>query len=327
MKKIRSWWQNKKIRWLTIGFVFLIIIGFAWKKKNGNSIAYRRVSVSRGELQTTILSTGIVQPENRLEIKPPISGRAEEVLVDEGNIVKKGDLLFWMSSTERAALLDAARARGTADLKRWEEFYKPTPVMAPIDGTIILRNIEPGQTFTSQDAVFVLSDRLTIQAQVDETDIAQIHLQQKAEILLDAYASEKIQAHVNKIAYDSKTVNNVTTYIVDVLPDKIPTFVRSGMTANVSFSVGFKENALILPSEAIKNKSGHTFVLLDSQRNGKDAEKEIKTGMSDGKRIEIISGLSEGDVVLVPQLKINGRASNNGSNPFSSYGSKPKQGR
>jgi macrolide-specific efflux system membrane fusion protein len=314
----------KKRHWMIIGGVaFLAVVGILWKKSSENRVIYKKVTVSRGDLQSTILSTGIVQPENRLEIKPPIAGRADQVLVDEGDMVKKGQILLWMSSTERAALLDAARARGPAELKKWEIFYKATPVLAPIDGTIILRSIEPGQTFTGVDAVLVMSDRLTVQAQVDETDIAEIHLKQKAKVLLDAYPDQTIPSEVDKIAYEAKTVNNVTTYIVEALPDKTPDFMRSGMTANVTFLVGSRENVLILPIEAIRVKKGHSTVLLQPAHGG-DKETEIQTGLSDGKRVEIISGLSEGDMVLVPQLKTKSTA---GVSPFSPYGKAKQQGR
>ena len=303
------------------GLVILAVWGIFWKKKQTTALTYRQVTVSRGDLDVTILSTGIVEPENRLDIKPPIAGRAEEVLVDEGKLVKKGQLLLWMSSTERAGLLDAARARGPAELKRWEEFYKPTPVLAPIDGTIILRNVEPGQTFTNQDAVLVMSDRLTVQAQVDETDIAAIQLRQKTHIVLDAYPRENISARVEKIAYDAKTVNNVTTYIVDVLPEEIPSFMRSGMTANVTFDVKTKKDILILPSEAVKTKDGRTVVeRASSGGRAKSEEVEVKTGITDGKRVEIVSGVSEGDVVLAPQFKIKDSAGSAGTNPFAPVG-------
>src|SRR5262249_35292697 len=118
------------------------------------------------------------------------------------------------------------------------------------------------------------------------------------------------------------TVNNVTTYVVDVLPDKTPPFMRSGMTANVSFSTGSRESVLFLPSEAIKSKGGTPYVLI-AGTNQKPSEREVKTGFSDGRRSEILSGVNEGDGILVPQLKIGERA-NGGSNPFSPYG-KPKQ--
>ena len=207
-------------------------------RSSSNSVnGYEGVAVSRDDMVFEILSTGIVSPENRLEIKPPISGRVEEVLVKEGEDVRKGQVLARMSSTERAALLDAARARGDEEYRRWQEFYRAAPIMAPIDGTIIARNVEPGQSFTTADAVLVMSDRLTVKAQVDETDIAEIKLGQRADIVLDAYPGHHMPSKVDEIAYDATTINNVTTYIVDVLPDETPPFMRSGMTANVRFAV------------------------------------------------------------------------------------------
>ena len=67
-----------------------------------------------------------------MEIKPPIAGRIEKLLVDEGDDVTSGQILGWMSSTDRAAILDAARAQGPEESKRWEDAYKPTPIVAPL---------------------------------------------------------------------------------------------------------------------------------------------------------------------------------------------------
>ena len=157
-----------------------------WKQAGSSSPAYREEGVTRGRIEVTVQSTGIVQPRNRLEVKPPLAGRAEEVLVQEGQTVKKGQVLLWMSSSERAALIDAARARGPEEVKRWEEFYRATPVVSPIDGTVISRKLEPGQSFTASDPLLVIADRLLVEAQVDETDIGLIRLRLPARILLDA---------------------------------------------------------------------------------------------------------------------------------------------
>src|SRR4051812_46219417 len=207
-------------------------VGYKVYTAQSSKLSYRPAQIRKGEMKITILSTGVVQPENRVDIKPPIAGRVEKVLVNEGDVVKKGQVIAWMSSTERAALLDAASARGEDELKQWEEMYKPTPILAPIPGTIIARNVESGQTFTVSDAILSMSDRLTVKAQVDETDIAEIKLKQTASIVLDAYPRAQIEAVVDQIAYDAKTVNNVTTYVVDVLPTTTPKYMRSGMTAN-----------------------------------------------------------------------------------------------
>ncbi len=212
---------------------------FYWYAGGETQPAYREVSVSRGDLELTILSTGVVQPRNRLEIKPPIAGRAEQVLVQEGQHVTKGQIMAWMSSTERAALIDAARARGPEELKRWEELYRATPVLAPINGTVILRSVEPGQTFTGNDAVFVMSDRLTVKAQVDETDIAQIRLRQPAQLVLDAYPDQPFAGHGGPDRLRRQDREQRHDLRDRRAAREIPPFMRSGMTANVSFRDGF----------------------------------------------------------------------------------------
>jgi macrolide-specific efflux system membrane fusion protein len=258
--------------------------------------------VTRGRIEVTVQSTGIVQPRNRLEVKPPLAGRAEEVVVQEGQIVKKGQVLLWMSSSERAALIDAARARGPEEVKRWEEFYRATPVVSPIDGTVILRKIEPGQSFTASDALLVIADRLLVEAQVDETDIALIRLRLPARIVLDAYPEESVPASVGALAYEAKNVSNVTTYTVDVVPARIPAQMRSGMTATVTFLITVKDDVLQVPAHALHDDDGHKSVLVPGA-NGVPREQAVETGLSDGRQTEILSGLNEGDRVLIAQAK------------------------
>jgi macrolide-specific efflux system membrane fusion protein len=288
---------------LALGLAGGFLASKAWKKKSAPALLFKESKVLRGDLRLTVQTTGTVQPENRVEIKPPIPGRIETVLVKEGQKVAKGKVLAWMSSTERAALLDAARAKGPDELKRWEEMYRSTPILAPITGTIIIRGVESGQTVTSSDAVLVLSDRLTVKAQVDETDMAQIQVGQQAEIVLDAYSKEKIRARVDRIAYDARTVNNVTTYIVDVLPLETPEFMRSGMTANVTFTVSSRNQVLWVPSEAVRlNESGKSSIYAQTEGNSEPIEVAIQTGITDGKRTEVIEGLKEEQKVYVVTL-------------------------
>ena len=302
-----------------VSLALVLAIGAIWffHHRSPIKVSYREVPVQRSDLHLVIQSTGTVQPENRLEIKPPIAGRIEEVKTDEGKQVRKGEILAWMSSTERAALLDAARAKGADEVKKWEELYKATPILAPIRGTIIKRNVETGQTFTSSDSVFVMSDRLTVKAQVDETDIAQIQLKQRATILLDAYPSQPIEATVDQIAYDSTTVNNVTTYSVDVLPKLTPEFMRSGMTANVAFDIASKKGVLVIPNQAYKVKTKKVFALLKpTNPNLEPQEHEIQIGLSDGKRTEVTEGLKENEVVLVAEIGSSMGNSSQAQNPL-----------
>ena len=147
----------------------------------------------------------------------------------------KGQILGWVSSTERATLLDAALATSEEELEYWQELYKPSPLMSPLKGTIIARNFEPGQSINASDAVVVIADDLIIIASLDETDIGQVKLGQKVNVRLEAYPDREFPCEVEKIAYDARMVSNVTMYEVDVRPDRLPPFARSGMTANLEF--------------------------------------------------------------------------------------------
>jgi macrolide-specific efflux system membrane fusion protein len=311
-------------------FIFLLVLAFfgyrSLTTKKEPEVTYKVERVTRGDIRLTILSTGVVQPENRLEIKPPIAGRVEKVLADEGDMVRKGQVLAWMSSSERAALLDAASAKGSAAVKEWEALLKPTPILAPISGAIIKRNVESGQTFTTGEAVFVMSDKLTVKARVDETDISQVTLKQKAMITLDAYPIAPMPAHVDKIAFEGTTVNNVTIYEVDVIPENTPNFMRSGMTANVTFEVETKRDILVVPANAIMARGAKSYVRLPIKNPEKEKipqEVEIKTGITDGKQVEVTAGLNENDEILVPEFMLpEGDSSNS---PFTPFGGRRPQ--
>ncbi len=288
---------------LVLGLGLYVTAGQKEKTEIENFIEY---TVVKQSINVESVSTGVIAPQNRLEVKSSISGRMEKILIKEGDYVQKNQIIAWMSSDDRAALLDAASAKGPEERKKWEEIYPATPIMAPISGTVILKSYEEGQVFVWSDALFTISDRLTVKAQVDETDIAKIQKGQDAVITLDAYQDKNIKAYVDKIAYDATTVNNVTTYIVDVVPMDAPKFIRSGMTASVRFHLITKQNVLVVPSFSIKIINGKNVVTIVS--GGKRLTREVKLGVTDGKKQEILSGISEGEVVLVPDYEQSGDA-------------------
>ena len=270
----------------------------------------RRAKVTRGHLQVTTSASGEVKPQNRVEIKPSIAGRIDEVLVHEGQVVAPGDVLAWMSSTDRAALLDAARSQGPEALAKWEDAYKRAPLVAPLAGTIILRAVEPGHTITPSDPVVVIADRLIVQATVDETDLSRIQLGQHAQLRLDAYPDAVIPGTVDHIAYESRLVNNVSVYPVDVLPDQIPETFRSGMTATVTFIIADRPDVLLIPSDAVAEwpkrrpkPEGAMLAAFHRGLGGRPTPVPIATGESDGRMTELLSGLREGEEVLIVRRK------------------------
>ena len=312
--------RNKKLK---IGFTILAVIIVASvfmlkiKGKESNSEVTKEISPTIGTIQTFISTTGTVLPKNRLEVKPPVNGRIESILVQEGENVKTGQTLAWMSSTDRAALLDAAEAKGEEELKYWKDVYKPIALLSPINGEVIVATTQPGQTVTTNDAVIVLSDHLITRAQVDETDIGKIKLGQEAVITLDAYPDKKINAAVEHIYYESQTVNNVTIYNVDLLPKDMPEFFRSGMNATVDFKSEGKESALLLPVDAVHKEKGEAYVYLKAQEEANvPFKRTVKLGITDDKNFEILSGVEASDIIVVKVKKYSLPKNSTGTNPF-----------
>ncbi|MCX5707030.1 MAG: efflux RND transporter periplasmic adaptor subunit [Candidatus Omnitrophica bacterium] len=299
----------------------VVLVKSRFKKDSGEIT--QEISPAFGTIQNTISTTGTVLPKNRLEIKPPVGGRVESILVKEGEKVKDGQTLAWMSSTERAALLDAAQGQGEAKLKYWEEAYKPIALLASIDGEVIVSKTQPGQTVTTADAVVVLSDQLIVRAQVDETDIGKVKVGQNAVVNLDAYPDTKIKAIVEHMYYESKTVNNVTIYEVDLIPEEVPPFFRSGMNTTINFIQDSREKILLIPLEALHKDKDESFVLLKNNGDKGPVKRVIKTGINDDKNIEIISGVEEKDTITVKSKKyVLPQDNSAGSNPFMPFGKK-----
>ena len=313
MRKIKS---KIFLAILVISAIAVFVILRAKGNNQSNEII-QEVNPSLGVIQTYISTTGTVYPKNRLEVMPSVSGRIDSILVREGDRVKPGQILAWMSSTERAALLDAAEGQGEAILKYWKEVYKPIALLAPIDGEVIVATIQPGTTVTTSEPIVVLSDRLIIRAQVDETDIGKIKLKQSAIVTLDAYPDTKINAQVDHIYYESETVNNVTIYKVDLTPENMPEFLRSGMNATIDFKADGRQNALLLPVEAVRKENGEDYVLLKQNGSNNPAKQVVTIGITDDKNYEILSGLSASDTVIVTTKKyVFSAGGSESTNPF-----------
>ena len=311
--------RNKKLKIISISLCILAALIFLhaklWHPKQNTEIT-EEIKPVVGNIENIISTTGTVLPKNRLEVKPPVNGRIVEMLAKEGEVVKTGQILAWMSSTERAALLDAARGQSDESLKYWKETYKAIPLISPIDGEVIVSDTQPGQTVTASDAIVVLSDRLIVRAQVDETDIGKIKPDNKAVISLEAYPDTKIRASVEHIYYESETVNNVTVYKDDLMPEEVPSFFRSGMNATIDFIEQSRSGALLLPVDAVLNEKDGNYVLVKRNKDKKPVKTAVTLGMSDDKNIEILSGLTQDGKVVIKTQKYSLPTSTTGTNPF-----------
>ncbi|NTU97601.1 MAG: HlyD family efflux transporter periplasmic adaptor subunit [Chlorobiaceae bacterium] len=311
--------RNKLLIWgIAIVVTACGVGGFLYlKSTRAPEQRYTEIRPSRGRISSSVSTTGAVEPRNRLKIKSAVGGRIEEIRVGEGELVTKGQILALLSSTERAALLDAAKLQGKSEQAYWQNVYKETAVISPMTGQVIVRSIDPGQTVTTSDSLFVLSDRLIVKAYVDETDIGRVKLGQTARIGLDAYPDIRVNGIVAHIYYESHLQNNVNIYYVDVIPERVPDVFRSGMSANIDIIVEQKENALLLPLNAVQSRNGAAVVM---QKRGDSQQevsyKPVRTGMQDASNIEILDGLTVNSVVLLADTTFVLPGKKGGSNPF-----------
>jgi len=111
--------RNRIVILVAVVAALLASLGFFFDL-GGSPDKFEEVSVQVGRIGHIISTVGTVNPQNRLEIKPPIQGRIERILVREGDEVKSGDILAFMSSTDRATLIDAARIKGGEELRYWQ---------------------------------------------------------------------------------------------------------------------------------------------------------------------------------------------------------------
>ncbi len=156
------------------------------------------------------------------------------------------------------AVLNLANAR--ASLKRSETNLHNAIITSPIDGVVISRNVEEGQTVAASmnaPTLFVIANNLQkmqIKADVDEADIGKIRVGQPVEFTVDAFADEQFEGAVQQVRLSPSSANNVVTYtaIIDVQNPQLK--LLPGMTANVTIVIQSLENILRIPEAAIRFK-------------------------------------------------------------------------
>lgn len=277
----------------------ITVLLFVWNQSQKGDATRKTstVKVERGNMDIKLVVNGTVTSHSCVALRSPMPGRIESILVVEGAHVLRGRVVGTISSAERVTLLDAAAAHGQGELRKWDNMIKPTPLVAPVSGTVISRNAEPGRTVSAETELLTISDRLIVRAQLHEDDIAKISTGQRVQVTVDAIPGLLVTGTVERIASDAKLVNNIHTYETDLAVTNLPTNVRSGMGASITFTLAHRTNVLLLPSSAIREPNGvATVQLADNKDVG--TRLTIKTGLRDGQMVEIVSGLTEGQVVV-----------------------------
>ncbi|HSR08667.1 MAG TPA: efflux RND transporter periplasmic adaptor subunit [Bryobacteraceae bacterium] len=195
-----------------------------------------------------------------------------------------------------------------------------TQILAPVDGTVVSRNMDVGQTVAASfqaPTIFLIAQDLTkmqVDTNVDESDVAPIRVGQQANFTVDAYPGVTFLGVVSQIRQAPINVQNVITYDVVVEVSNADLKLFPGMTANVKIVTGRVQRALRLPAAAMRfrpaasstSKAGQTAgVRGENQQSvyvldkGQLTRVRVRLGISDGNYTEILGGLNEGQLVVI----------------------------
>ena len=160
------------------------------------------------------------------------------------------------SADEAAARAAVEEARAT--LRSSETDLTKASIRSPIDGVVLARKVEPGQTVAASlqaPVLFTLAENLAqmeLQVDVDEADVGQVHEGQSATFAVDAYPNRSYPARIRLVRFGAETVNNVVTYKTILNVDNDDLSLRPGMTATAEIVTIERENVLLVPNAALR---------------------------------------------------------------------------
>ncbi|MEO0105854.1 MAG: efflux RND transporter periplasmic adaptor subunit [candidate division WOR-3 bacterium] len=259
------------------------------------------------ELDDTQASANYKLSEVRLK-------QAEQVFNRTKSLYEKG-----LVSKENFENAELNYASAKATYEQALDSYKKTKIYAPISGRIMKLNIEEGETAvmgTLNYAGTVLAtiadmSRMIAVVKIDETEVPQVKTGQEAEVIADALPDSSFKGVVTKVGLMpitsiATTTEKATDFEVEIELKDFSETLRPGMNVKAEIFTGSKSDVLVVPIQAvgkrkIKDKMTETIFVVEKR---KAILKEIQTGISSDTEMEIISGIAEGDTVVVGPYRI-----------------------
>ncbi len=264
------------------------------------------------------------------------------------------------TSQANVQMAEAQVKQAQAQLETANVNLEYTTIHSPVNGIVISRNVDVGQTVAASfqaPILFLIAKDLTkmqVDTNVSESDVGGITNGKSATFVVDAYPNQVFKGKVVQVRNAPITVQNVVTYDIVIGVDNTDLRLRPGMTANVSFIVERRDDVLKVPNQALRFKpslakggerSGAQASLSSGKREGggKDAKSkpnvwlrdpqgeplpvELKTGITDGSYTEVVEGsLKEGDEVIVGvDLSRGPHGAGTGGSLPPGFGSQPSQ--
>jgi HlyD family secretion protein len=343
----------KKKPLIIIGVVVVITLTIVLnltQKETGENVEV--TIVKKGNIMSVVTASGELRAKSQVNISAETIGRIKKIYYQEGDYVRKGDLIIVLDDVQAQAnrkLAEAQVAQASQDLLRGQKLfeknlisqesleklqlahesakaqyeqamdsYRKTKIYAPISGKIMKINVEEGETAVmgtmnyAGTVLMTIADLSTMIAVVtiDETDVPVVKVGQDAEIIADALPDSVYKGKVTKVGLmpitTQLTTEKVTDFEVEIEMREFSPLLRPGMNVKTEITTNKKEDVLTIPIQAsgkrkIDDKTADTIFIV---QDGKAYIREITTGVSSDTDIEIITGIAEGDTIIIGPYRV-----------------------
>lgn len=327
------------------GVIEKIYVDFNSQVKKGQLLA--QIDETTLKSQVDQGQASVDQAEAELEYQKSTFERTKAL--HEKNLIAQSDYDLAQYNYKQAI---ATLKNAKSELDKAKRNLSYATIYSPIDGIILERAVDEGQTVAasfSTPELFTIANDLTqmqVEANVDEADIGQVKLGQRVEFTVDAYPEQKFNGEVTQIRLQPVESSNVITYTVIINAPNPDKKLMPGMTANITIMVNEKNDILVVPGKALRFSPDQQLVwsylesIKETQpeaqipatgatiqntkgnfvwvKKGAGLErKQIEIGETDGINYELVSGLNEGDeLVLSLEKQTAKEAKKAASSPF-----------
>jgi len=291
--------MNKK-KGLLIFITVVLIGGGAWgfwsltHKEDANEkqkIKIETATAQLGDISETVTGSGNLAAKYKKTLTASEPATIDEISVEAGDKVDKGDTLVTFTNGQDA-------------------------ITAPFTGEITTVPVAEGDTVNAGTEIVGVTNfnKLVMNVDIDELDIASVKKGQKATITVSALSDKKITGKVTKVAKEANedATSSVAKYAVQLTLDST-SGAKPGMTAEATIHTKTKDNVLTVPVEALQKGQDGYYVLVtdgtDTDTSQQDdatsggTKQQVEVGLQTTETAEIVSGLSEGDQILIPMFE------------------------
>lgn len=273
---------------VTISIMLVAVLGFGgfgvYKNINAKAATQSETSqftTSKASVQNikkSVSGSGSVQSSSTDVLKAASRDTVDSVLVSKNQVVTKDqELITFVNGSD--------------------------PILAPYDGVISDISVSSGDNVNAAQQLITTFDskNLFTKISVDETDLPNLKVGQKADIKVNAFTDVKFTGTVKDISQQGTYSNGVSNFDVTIAFDNIND-IKVGMSTEATIVTESKDNALVVPVEAVKDIRGEKYVMIPKD-NASPTLQKVSIGISNGRVVEVTNGLVAGQEVELPQVQ------------------------